>query len=71
MELLIWIGAAVSLLGILGLFYCILQAAKAKSAGLSDEDMRARLKQVVALNLAALMVSALGLISVIVGIVLS
>lgn len=71
MELLIWIGAAISLAGIAGLFYCIFQATKAKRAGLSDEAMKARLKQVVAMNLAALMVSALGLICVIIGIMLS
>lgn len=71
MEILIWTGAAISLIGVAGLFYCIVTAIRAKRAGLSDEEMRARLKSVVSLNLAALMISALGLICVIVGIVLS
>ena len=50
---------------------CILIAVRAKRAGLSDDDLRTRLKTVVALNMAALLVSALGLIAVVVGIILS
>nr|WP_095590735.1 hypothetical protein [Actibacterium ureilyticum] len=70
MDGLIWTGAAVSLLGMAGLIYCIVSAARAKRAGLDDDAMRARLKKLVALNMAALLVSALGLMLVIVGIML-
>ncbi|MGI1660839.1 hypothetical protein ACRDNQ_01250 [Palleronia sp. KMU-117] len=70
MELLVWIGAGLTLLGLLGLVWCILLAVRARRAGLSDEDLRARLQKVVALNLGALAVSALGLMAVIVGIFL-
>ncbi|OSP54933.1 hypothetical protein [Pseudoruegeria sp. SK021] len=70
MDVLIWIGAAISLAGLGGVIACIVIATRAKKAGLGDEALRAKLKSVVALNLAALMVSALGLMCVILGITL-
>ncbi|MEM9524370.1 MAG: hypothetical protein AAF982_10345 [Pseudomonadota bacterium] len=69
MYILIWIGTTVSMLGLAGLATCIVIVARAKRAGLDDARMRARLQKVVALNLGALMVSALGLMLVVVGIV--
>jgi hypothetical protein len=71
MKLLIWIGAALTLLGVAGLMWCILMAMGARKAGLPDDQLRARLQKVVALNLAALGLSALGLMAVVMGIVLS
>lgn len=70
MDLLIWLGAAVSLVGLAGLIYCIVLAVRAKRAGLEGEEMRARLQRVVVLNMAALLISAIGLMMVIVGIFL-
>lgn len=70
MDWLIWIGAAISLAGVAGLVWCILLATRARKAGLSDEEMRARLQRVVMLNMAALGVSALGLMCVVLGILL-
>jgi hypothetical protein len=70
MEWLIWTGAALTVAGIAGLFWCILKAVKAKSRGLDDATMRAELQHVVTLNVAALGVSALGLAAVVIGIVL-
>jgi hypothetical protein len=71
MELLVWIGAGLTLLGLLGLVWCIVLAVRARRSGLPDDQVRARLQRVVALNLGALAVSALGLMAVIVGIFLS
>lgn len=71
MDGLIWGGAAVTLLGLAGLIWCIAKVASAKRAGLADDALRARLQRVVALNLGALLVSALGLMMVIVGIFLA
>lgn len=71
MDWLIWIGAAVSLGGIAGLLRCIQLALRARSSGLEDAAMRARLQQIVTFNLAALGVSALGLMLVIAGILFS
>ncbi|HHI69533.1 MAG TPA: hypothetical protein ENJ91_00915 [Rhodobacteraceae bacterium] len=70
MEYLIWAGAGVSLVGMIGIFYCILMAINAKRAKLPEEEMRARLQKVVALNMGALMFSMIGLMMVVVGIVL-
>lgn len=71
MENLIWIGALVSLIGILGLGWCIAIALKARREGLDDAAMKARLQRVVAINMAALFISAIGLMIVVTGIFLS
>lgn len=70
MEGLIWAGAALTMIGLGGLIYCILRAARAKRAGLEDAAMRAELQRVVTINLAAVGVSALGLAAVVAGIIL-
>ncbi|MCK4712174.1 MAG: hypothetical protein KAT26_04775 [Marinosulfonomonas sp.] len=70
MEYLIWAGAAVSLIGLVGILYCIVIAVKAKRANLPDEEMRARLQRLVVLNMAALLLSMVGLMMVVAGILL-
>ena len=70
MQALIWTGAALTLIGIAGLGYCVLKALRARKAGLDDAAMRAALQKIVTLNMAALGVSALGLMLVITGIAL-
>jgi hypothetical protein len=71
MELIVWIGAALTLVGLGMLVWCIVSVAKARRAGLPEEALKARLQRIVALNLAALGVSGLGLATVILGIVLA
>lgn len=68
MDWLIWIGAALTLLGVAGLIWCIVLAMRAKRAGLPDAEMRAALQRVVVLNMAALAVSGLGLMCVVFGV---
>lgn len=70
MDWLIWIGAALTLGGVAGLLRCIQLAVAARRAGLPDDELRARLQGVVTLNLAALGLSALGLMMVVAGILL-
>lgn len=70
MEMLIWIGAAISLLGVLGLLYCVYRAFSLRKAGLSEDQARLVMQRVVVINMAALGVSALGLMTVILGIFL-
>lgn len=70
MEALIWIGAAFALAGVGALVWCIRMALAAKSAGLADDELRKRLQKVVTLNLAAVGISALGLMMVVLGIML-
>lgn len=71
MQALIWAGAAVTLAGIGGLIFCVLRGLAARRAGLDDVAMRVALQKVVALNMAALGVSALGLMLVVAGILLA
>ena len=70
MESLVWIGALVTLLGLAGLIWCILKVQRARRKGLDDDAMKAELQKVVALNLGALLLSAFGLMIVVVGIFL-
>lgn len=70
MQAMIWIGATLTLLGVVGLGYCVLRAMRARKAGLDDDAMRAELQRVVVINMAALGVSALGLMAVVAGILL-
>lgn len=70
MDWLIAAGAVISLIGVAGLIWCIVLAMRARRQGLDDDALRARLQQVVVLNMAALGVSAIGLMTVVLGIVL-
>jgi len=70
MEILIWIGTILSLLGLLGLLWCIRTVLRAKKTAVSDNELKISLKKVVPLNMAALFLSAIGLMLVILGILL-
>jgi hypothetical protein len=70
MEILIWIGSILSLLGLVGLLWCIKTVLRAKKAAVSDEELRVSLQKVVPFNMAALFLSAIGLMLVILGIML-
>ena len=71
MSMVIWGGAILTLIGVAGLIFCVLQAMRARREGLTGPAMQARLQRIVTWNLGALAVSALGLMMVIVGIILS
>ena len=71
MDWLILIGATVSLGGVAGLLRCIQLALRARNSVLDSAAMRARLQQIVTFNLAAVGVSALGLMLVVTGIILN
>ena len=70
MELLIWIGSILSILGLVGLFWCIKTVLTAKKNATSDQQLRDSLQKIVPLNMAALFLSAIGLMLVILGIIL-
>ncbi len=68
---MVWGGAGLSLLGLLGLGWCIIKVSRAKRAQLDDEAMRVVLRKVVPLNMGALFLSVIGLMMVILGISLA
>ncbi|ETA53838.1 hypothetical protein [Ponticoccus alexandrii] len=70
MDWLVWVGAALSLAGLLGLIWCIVTVWKARRSAADDEALRAIVRRVVPLNMAALGLSVLGLMMVILGIFL-
>lgn len=67
MQAMVWAGVTLTLLGLVGLVWCIVLAMRARRAGGTAEEMRARLQRVVALNLGAMGLSALGLGCVVFG----
>ena len=69
--MLIWIGAALSVLGMIGIVASIVMVARAKKAKLDDAEMRARISKILPVNMGALFVSTIGLMMVILGIVLA
>ncbi len=70
MDFLIWGGAALSLLGLIGLFWSIARVNSARKANLTDEELRAAVQKALPLNLGALFLSVIGLMFVILGIFL-
>jgi hypothetical protein len=70
MEILIWIGAFISLLGLAGLIWCIMKVWKARKAGLDDDALRAVIQKVVPMNSGALFLSVIGLMMVVMGVIL-
>ena len=71
LELLVWTGAGLSVLGLLRLVWCIVRVARAKRANLSDDELRAAIQSVVPINMGALFLSVLGLMLVVIGVFLS
>ncbi len=70
-DIIIWSGAGLSLLGLLGLVWCIVRVGRAKRAKLDDEAMRKVNQSAMPLNLGALWLSVIGLMMVIMGIFLA
>jgi hypothetical protein len=70
MTYLIPAGSIITLLGLVGLLWCISKVTRARKSGASNDELNAVMQSIVPVNLASLLVSALGLIVVVVGIVL-
>ncbi|WP_010137338.1 hypothetical protein [Oceanicola sp. S124] len=68
MEIMIWGGAAVSLVGLAMLVWSIVKVARARAAGLEDEALRQAISRAMPLNLGGLLLSVFGLMLVIFGI---
>ena len=71
MEMLVWLGAAVTVIGMIGIIYSVVLVTRARRADLGDDALRARLNKVLPVNLAALFLSVIGLMMVVVGVLLA
>ncbi len=71
MDYLVWIGSAMTLLGLVGVIASVFMVLKAKRENLDDDSLRARLNKILPVNIGSLLFSMLGLAVVIVGIFLN
>ncbi len=70
MGWLIFPGIVLSLVGIALLIWCIARVWKAKKSGADDDALRATLQAVLPWNLAAMGLSGIGLMLVVIGVLL-
>ena len=70
MALLIWGGAFISMIGLIGLITCIVKVINARNSTLNEDDLRTVVKNTLPINLGSLFLSVLGLMAVVVGILL-
>ncbi len=71
MEALVWIGAVLTLLGFVGVIWSAALVVRARRAQLDDAGLRARMGRALPINVGAFMLSMLGLVLVVVGVVLA
>lgn len=67
---LIWSGSAITVLGLVALGWCVLTVIRTRRSGASEDALRLIMRRVVAVNMAALCASMLGLMLVVLGIML-
>ena len=67
MNWLIWSGAALTVIGLIGIIWSVILVIKARRANSNDDALRAAMARIVPVNFGALMVSVLGLIMVVMG----
>lgn len=71
MELLIWIGATVSLVGLAGIIASAVMVVRARRRADDDAALRLRLNRILPINLGALFLSVIGLMLVLTGVLLA
>lgn len=71
MDLLIWIGSALTVVGIIALLWCVKMVIGIRKQALPEAETRAALQKAVALNMAALGISGIGLMMVVIGVILA
>lgn len=70
MDFLIYIGGVFTLVGLIGLGYCIKMAVAIKREGGDAADATKRLRALVAWNLGAMGMSSIGLAMIVIGLIL-
>ena len=67
-TLLIWSGSAVTLAGVIGLLAVVIHVTRLRRAGMEETALRRALQKAVAWNMAALFLSVIGLMLVVMAI---
>jgi len=70
LSMLVWPGAAIALVGVIGILACVRSVMNARNKGLSDQEMVEHMQKIGAWNMAALGISAMGLALVVIGLLL-
>ena len=71
MDIMITLGAILTVIGLIGVIWSAVLARRAKAEAETDEALRDRLQKILPLNLGAFLLSALGLMAVVIGVILS
>lgn len=71
MDLLIGLGAVISLIGIAGILLSVVQVRRARRDISDDAALKTRIQAILPLNLGAFFLSVIGLMCVVVGVILS
>jgi len=70
MQNLAPLGAIITLAGLLGLGYCIIQGLRIRRAALPPAEIHARLHRLIAINLGSVALAGLGLAILVMGLML-
>lgn len=70
MDILIGLGAVISVIGIAGIVLSIVQVRRAKHEATDDTELRAKIQSAMPLNLGSFLLSVLGLMCVVMGVIL-
>lgn len=70
MEILVLAGAAISLVGLAGIVWSLLAVMRARRSIKDDAALRARIREILPVNLGALLFSVLGLMAIVIGLIL-
>jgi hypothetical protein len=71
MDLLIILGAVISVIGIAGIILSIVQVRRAKRNTTDDAELKAKIQSAMPLNLGSFLLSVLGLMCVVMGVILA
>jgi Na+/melibiose symporter-like transporter len=71
MDLLIILGAVISVIGIAGIILSIVQVRRAKRDTTDDAELKAKIQSAMPLNLGSFLLSVLGLMCVMMGVILA
>ena len=71
MVAMIWIGGAMSVIGLIGVLWCIRKAAWIRTAELPEAEVKGELSRLIFVHMAAIGVAFLGIGLLVAGILLS